>query len=642
MPIELLLVEHRSETAISLSSYFERCGYLVHTALDLEQAEKFLMSHLVDVVVAACELRNGTGVDLLKLFAPAPQKRPGLVLICHTNKPMAPVEGVHAVIRDPIDLQQLRHAVENIVTSTSVLRPTPTPRSFQDRVNLATPTSDHGIENAPVDLVAKDDVEQDGPHPILNPYEIGRYLLEKSRNRASGVLSIEIEGNTCEVGMVEGVCVGARDTLRENLLGERLRKSGMISDEQLRLTMECVERDGGRIGETLLRQKFIEPVALLDAIEQQAQERLTRAVGMSDGWFVFRADEEAARSLAQAHLDLMQAVLAWFTRAPDDDATDTFIEKNGEFNVFQTDDFEAGLLAYSRVVSQGPLPQFLLMGPRPLLEMIEDLEAQGEDKYQLGGHLFAMALAGMIEPGEEEPELRPKLPVMLPPEEQVTWNKSIVSALCEEWLRVQGRSDYEMLRVPVDSDEADLLTAIAEYRDEFGAVALLGPSLSMAKDLHQRVEIAAKRLLEPQARLVYNTSLIPMPSVQNRSTVTQISEALFLTAKHYLADGSLEKAEEAFANAVEAAPREPDYKAYLGWTHVLRDAKNLKRGVEIIKEAHQMNRTAMRPLFFLGMVAVRTEKLEFARQFLQECARRAPDDGDVKLALQSLKPVESA
>lgn|GEM_PF-1924620 len=640
MPLELLVVENHGETLISLSTHFERCGYVVHTASTTAEAQSVLQSCSVRVALITAGLLDASLQTALQNMG---ARRPGVVALAR-GMPVPSSSVVDQVLQPPIDLQSVRSALDAVVAGANVQRPTPTPRSIAIPVDLAPPISDHGPDDFVDDMLAQEEVTLDGPHPILTPHDVTSYLLARARERKTGVLSLELEEGKIDIAMLEGVCVGARDTMRENLLGERLVRAGIITQDDLLASMKEMEASGRRIGEVLLRQGRLDAPTLFDAITDQSQERLTRAVGLRDGWFVFRDDERKARDMAIVRLDLMQSILEWFTRSPDVAYTRQWLEKVRELELHQTDDMEQGLLAYSRVAPRSPLPQHLLMGPRQVGELLEDLEAMGHDAEELAAHVLALELAGLVEVGNEEVELRPRLPVALPASEQVTWDKNAISTLCEEWLRVQGRSHYELLDVDAKADDGDLLTAIAEYKDRFGAHVLpmdrLGPSRAMAEDLHQRIDHATKTLLDPLQRVEYDKNLLPAVQVELRSTVTQTSEALFVAGKTFLDNGELDEACRTFENACNAAPREPDYMAYLGWSRVLQNPSNLKTGVETIKRAHQLNPAAMRPLFFLGMVAVRTEKLDFARQFLQECQRRAPDDPDVRLALQSLEPSE--
>lgn len=648
LALELLIVDNRQEMATALGAHFERCGFDVMVATDgaiakdVFQTRNFVVALIFEGVPKIDGLTLGRGFR-----ETAKGKQMGLVLLAKPGVTRDPaMELLDREVFDgwfdpPLSLDSLEETISNLAQRFGRAKPTPTPRSFPIPIDLDVDIS--SSEQPPLTNKAPDSGGIDiGPEPVLEPHTVRERLLELARMKASGIFTLELHGSRADVAMLNGVAVGASDNLRENLLGERLKRAGLLTDDDIQAAVEHSQTHDLRLAESLLALGKCEAEVLLEQIDAQAQERLTLLVGSTDGWYVFRSDKAAARAMALANLDLLQAIIASCTRAPDRAKINAWIAAHRDLPLWKTDDFNAGLVSYSRVHPTSPLPPIVLMGDRTLGELLEDIEAQGHDPETFQAHLFAFCESGMMVAQEEEAELRPPVPVALAPEESVSWDRDAVKALSAEALRIRGRSLYEMLGVSPMSSSDELSLALNTYAGRWGPGALpvgrLGPAEPMANDLFGEIDRARQTLLDPALRSRYDEDLQTefREPERIRSTVTNTSEALFSAGKELLLEGELEKAANAFDGAAQASGDEPEYRAYYGWALVLMGNERIKEGVDIIKDAHRKNPLAMRPLFFLGLIALRTEKIGFARRFLLECARRAPDDADVQIALQSL------
>lgn len=641
----LLLVEDEPEIGKLLHRFLSRTGFEVVWVRDGEAATRRFAAEPFHLVLTDGLLPKKTGLDIAREIRASPRgARTGVVMMTaafRTGRARRDAYdvGVDAFFEKPFVVTELRAKLLELLErqreagSDVAIEPSaPVPADAR-----AKPAS------SPASAVSSPLPEARRPAPpeppteprsLLAPGDAARALLDVARARATGILRFTDGSAALEIAFARGIPVGAWDNLRENALGERLLREGVLGPADLRRLLERLSETKERVGEALIALGLCDEAKTLSALEAQARERLRRAATWSCGSVQLVEDSAAVERASLQAMDLLEVLLEAALDGEGVDARREFAARRDE-TVEKTVDFEEGLLAFARLRPESPLPGAILAGTKTVGAVLGGLPLAAV------GELCALRFAGLVRLGSDPPADERVIPRALRREEaaDVVVDKELVARLQRALLRARGGTLYDFVNVPRTAPDDEVRRAVTRTRETLGPEAhegrVLGPARAAAKDVWSLLVEAESVLTDPERRREYDASLAPpRPPGDNHK---QLAERRFFEGKALLAEGSLALARAAFEDAVRAVPIDGAYVAHLGWAALLDGSLPEERAMAILESALAVNRQAATPYFFLGLAALRRGDIDSARSYLGQAARRSPGDDEILTALRSLR-----
>jgi CheY-like chemotaxis protein len=632
----LLLIEDDSEIRVLLERFLTRAGFTVSTAADGEVGMKAYLASPTDIVVTDGLLPKKSGYEIAAgIRKSIGGKVPGIVMITAAFKsPQARKDaldgGVDAFFTKPFVLTDLLDKLREILVAKG--KPPPVPMAVAPAPGSSTdfapppPTDPRArAEAAPLPTSLK----------VSSPIEVARFLSLCGRARLSGVVVFEDGASELKLAFLRGVVVGASDNLREHLLGERLWKQGKLSNDQMRALNARIQSSGERVAEALLALGFCSAADALALMEEQGEARIRRAL-LWTGAVKLVVDDAAAHAMAVAPVPLHEVVFAFALEPTHTADADRFVALKKSDAVERARDFNMLLAALCRKKPDAQLPG--------VLAQTRTMTVAEAARSSSALELYAAWFAGLVRLPSDPPADPRSLPDVMRAEiKSALVDVDLVSRICTALVRARNRNYYEILDAPVSVSSEGALQKLVAMANEVGPSAVagrpLGPATVAARELWQILDDAYRTFMDPQARQLYDAMLPPPPAPPSPrpanapAVVASKNEDAFLEGTAALESGDVARALACFQAAAASRPDDPEYQSYLGWAQVLAgDKTGMTRLLETMRDHPQ----AMRPLFFLGLVAAQDGDSTRAKKLLAECVRRAPLDVEVAAALHAL------
>lgn len=127
----------------------------------------------------------------------------------------------------------------------------------------------------------------------LKDFSVSDIFQLVSQQQKTGVLSLASEGEKAQVAFDNGMVVMAGSDLKrmDDLLGQRLVRSGLVSQEQLDECLALQRSTLQMLGQILMEKGYLERDALRKALLLQVQEGIYKLVGWREGSYDFEAQE---------------------------------------------------------------------------------------------------------------------------------------------------------------------------------------------------------------------------------------------------------------------------------------------------------------------------------------------------------------
>jgi CheY-like chemotaxis protein len=645
----LLVIEDDSEISSLLERYLKRLGYEVVLAADGEVGIKHFRDAPFDLVITDGLLPKKTGYDVVQAIrAHERGKSVGVIMMSaafrgHQARREATVTGADAFFAKPFVLTELRDSLAELLKKYGRPQPvkpsvvSPPPVAAARPVTTAAPSAHAPPPPQPIASPAPRaaaHAPQEAPRlsaleRVASPEGVARMLLRAARQGFSGVVRFVDEQNQLQVAFIQGVIVGANDNLREHLLGERLWKAGRLTTEQMRQLNQRMADRGERVAEALLALGFCEAGEALQYVDEQTVVRARRALSWN-GAVQIKEGEDDAHALATTTLDVADVILGWGLDRAQEPVANQLVAARATHRIARHPHFDELLMALARVAPTAKLPGVLLAGQaNTVVDAAKNASAP---------ELYAAWLAGLIVlEGDPEPDARHLPDVLRVAKGEGAVDKHAVEEVCAALLRARGRNYYELVDEQRTAPAGMLRAKLKTITDRVGPAVLegraLGPAASAARELWHVLDEAEAVFSDDALRAAYDTTLKPLSPPPRRASGP---EDAFLEGQQALADGAILRALGCFELAVASRPADPDYVSYLGWSQVLSGDR--KHGIACLMSALRAHPQAMRPVFFLGMVAAQDGDAARARALLEECARRSPDDAEVMVTLSALSP----
>jgi len=445
--------------------------------------------------------------------------------------------------------------------------------------------------------------------------------------RATGVLHLQSGKKRKAVQFRDGYPAAVKSNLVSECLGNMLRRGDKITAEDLEESLRRVKSGEGLQGEILVAMALLSEPELVQALRDQAEEKLFELFEWRAGAFRFElgARLEGANALAldggPANL-ILDGVRKRFPLALIDAHLATLAERylapnESPFHRFQDIDLDPG-------------EDFLLRALDGRVKL-RDLGEQGEATRRT---LYGLIITGLLEArGRVEvaspaaapsaaparmPQAVPAPPRSLDPEDVAL--RAELTSLAE---RLRGKGYFEVIGVPENANDEDVRRAYVElakktHPDRFSNASETVRKL--AEEIFGLVSKAYETLGDARRRTQY---LIDQKgSKQAAADLEEGQRALaaelqFQNGEAKLRKRDFEGAIKDFEWAVRLFPEEGEYVAHLGWALFLsspNDRETLKKAITIVKKGSKLAEDRDKPYLFLGRMYQAAGKLDVAER----------------------------
>lgn len=457
-----------------------------------------------------------------------------------------------------------------------------------------------------------------------------RLLLELWEKKTTGTLTLQRGKVKKEIALVHGTPVAATSNLRTETLGHFLVARGVIDEARHQQALKRAQESQERLGQSLVELGLLGGAELMRQLGAQMRAKITNVLRWKDGdWMLVQGPPatpplqtpvETPRMVftglhRTAHVDEIAQLLAHERGRI---ALTLRAERHREAFVRVFGD--RGLMALQR----RPLIEELLVGadPTPMLVQLDALFACGMAEMETGAigqgapaersdpialERLPVASVPLEPPHQTEQSLYDKLfgddtgPVAaisdldsldspFDEEDEVSGVMQVPSTaaapsaaaprraqpdaavealrkeVLHEYLGIQGKDYYQVLRVARDAAPEQIATAYGaldqQFRLERFADVDLGPDHARLDEIHAMLRAAFETLSSGELRQAYDAEL---DRRHRPSKAALDADLLAQNAVTKLEAGDYDAASELLERAVGAAPDQADYHALLGW-----------------------------------------------------------------------------
>jgi DNA-binding response OmpR family regulator len=658
----LLLIEDDLETSKLLQRFLERSGMQVVIAGDDADGLKVFGNGRFDLVIIDGVVPKASGLELVPALRKLPRgKEVGIIMMTAAFKSpkgrKESMDGVDAFFTKPFVMHDLKAKIDELLikvrnaamaqaratkaappsaTHGASRTPSPPPRapvqqqSLVERLSMSAAKIEALRHQMHVEAAPRPRPPGAPPLPdaaiVRSPVEVSRVLLQCARHRLSGTVRFIEESSELVIAFLKGVIVGASDNLREQLLGEMLWKQGRLTTEQMRELNLRIEQKGERVAEALLALGFISGDEMLALLDEQARARVRRAL-LWTGKLKVIVDEADALKRAVDSLELLDVLLAFALEPAQQDAALRFVADHQGKPLVRGPAFDDVLMAMARTKPDSALPGVLLSGSPNVTEAATASSPS---------EVFAAHLAEFVRLPDDPPaDVRPLPIVMRSDVGTALVDRVLTKRVSALLLKTRGRSAYALFDKPRTATAEEMSACadelLARLSEEMLVTRSLGPALPAAREVCAILEDYRDLFADPLRRSLYDSLWVEQPA---HVAEAPGPEDAFLEGQLALSKNDVKRALVCFESAVAMRRDDAEYKSWLAWGRVLSgDVKGVDELLAVMGEHPQ----SMRPIFFLGLHAVRSGEVDMARGLLQECLRRSPHDVEIQAALSALK-----
>jgi hypothetical protein len=135
----------------------------------------------------------------------------------------------------------------------------------------------------------------------IGPVVLPACLFALAKRHATGLLVARHGEREKRVYLNDGLPVFIASTDPSELLGARLERAGVVTQEQVEHCVEHALRNGGRLGEALVDVARVRPVVVLRSLLAQIEDRFTELGAWRDGELIFMPDVRHAERTLPPH-----------------------------------------------------------------------------------------------------------------------------------------------------------------------------------------------------------------------------------------------------------------------------------------------------------------------------------------------------
>lgn len=448
----------------------------------------------------------------------------------------------------------------------------------------------------------------------LNALSPPPLLLDLWEKRATGRLLLQRARVSKEISLLAGSPISVQSNLRTETLGHLLVARGLIDEKQHQMALKWAQAEKQRLGQALVHFGWLSEAELMTQLGAQMRAKVVHVLRWQEGDWRFTPGPPTAPPL-QTPVEAPHLIFAGLQKtAQIDRIAQTLAPVRGQLTL--TARGERLREWFGRVFGDGlltALPRRPLLGellavsdPAPVLIQIDALLVCGMAELQIGADdrkpLLAkpdpLALerlpartppaatgAGTLHEelfGADSPEPAPQefddhsgtvitfarpVPGLRPaPANEAPAVTKLRNELLGEYLAIQGKDHYQVLRLSPQATAEEIATAYAtlsrKFRAERFASVDLGPDQARIGEIQQIFRSAFETLSSREARAAYDAQI----EGSGRSSEAALdADLLAQQAMSQIATGAYGAAPALLQRAVSAAPDQPDYHAMLGW-----------------------------------------------------------------------------
>jgi hypothetical protein len=218
-----------------------------------------------------------------------------------------------------------------------------------------------------------------------------------SNDQKTGVLNVKNEDKEIRIYLKDGEIIYATGPNRNDRLGHFLKRSGIISEEQLQAAVKKSKTGKKALGKILIEQNILTSRKLQEIIHQQIQQMIFNLFLWDKGEFEYNDAAISTKGMVVAKINVVSLLLEASRRIdeipilrkhiPDDALIYRLARQAGNKGEITLSSTELKILG-------------LIDGQRSIRQVIQD---SGFDEYSAYKNLYALLSSGLIESGQPTP-----------------------------------------------------------------------------------------------------------------------------------------------------------------------------------------------------------------------------------------------
>jgi CheY-like chemotaxis protein/curved DNA-binding protein CbpA len=557
----ILVVDDDPNIRRFLSESLRLHGYEVHSYEDAEAALEDLEKHDFALALLDILLPGTNGLQLCRKLRGLP-KTSELPIIMMT-----------AFYKQA---DHIRDAREQYGATDYLLKPFPL-KTLHEKIDalLGTPTSAPNTDRLSIE-------------GNLSETFFARILHNLYSLRATGLLHLENNDLKKVVYIRNGYPIFVRSNLVREFLGQRLVRTGILSDEDLEESLKAAKQQGQKHGMVLIEMGLLTPHQLNDALRNQVLEKLLDIFSWPKGSYRFVQAREFKQGITSIDLSPANLILQGLREYADRDQVLKILEPNLDRYLQQA---ENPLYRFQEIQLSANEQRILesCQGNIMLEEVLQrHLLSRKEAEPLLAALLTTGILVGRIAPekttddaGHDETEhSRARRESFL---KDYAWMMEqdyfTLLGVSESDSRDQVRKSYYNLVKKYHPDRFFEQDALLDLKDKVNAL------FQRISDAHETLsDVKAKARYVDDRQGVEKTSTTSLEKILQAETAYQKGMVLFRVKKY-------DQAQNAFAEALEISPNEAEYLMYQTWSaykfnpkatdSIINTRKNLMRAIEL-------------------------------------------------------------
>jgi CheY-like chemotaxis protein len=556
----ILVVDDDPNIRRFLSESLRLHGYAVHSFEDAETALENLDKHDFSLALLDILLPGTNGLQLCRKLRGIPKTRE------------LPIIMMTAFYKQADHIQEAR---EQYGATDYLLKPFPL-KTLHEKIDalLGVPTAASEKSHLCIEGTLS---ETAFPRILHNLYSL----------RATGLLHLENTNLKKVVYIRNGYPIFVRSNLVREFLGQRLVRTGLLSDEALAESLEASKQRNQRHGMALVEMGLLNPNQLNDALRNQVLDKLLDIFSWPEGKYRFVQAREFKQGITSIDLSPANLILQGLRDHANRDQVLKILGPHLEHYLQQ---------------AENPLYRFqdipLSVNEQHILASCQGNETLSEilKRHLLSRKEAEPLLAALLTTGILVARMEPKEPK----EEEGCDETELTRARRESFLKEYTwmmEQDYFTLLGVSESDSREQVrksfyNMVKIYHpDRFFEQNALPDLKDKVNALFQHISDAHETLSDANAKTRYlndrqgekNSSTTSLESILQAETAFQ-KGIIFFRVKKY------NQAQKAFAEALEICPNEAEYLMYQTWsaykfnpkaTDIIKTRTNLLRAIEL-------------------------------------------------------------
>jgi len=557
----ILIVDEDANIRRFLSEALRLRGYQVYSFGEAETALRELDNLKIDLVL----------LDFL------PPGTDGLQL-CGKFRSLSKTSDLPIVVMTAFYKQadHIRDAREQYGATDYLLKPFPL-KALHEKIEalIGAPAATVSSER----LSIEGDLAESGfPRILHNLYSLG----------ATGLLHLQHKNVKKVVYIRNGYPIFVRSNLVREFLGQRLLRAGLLTEDQLRESLQRVKPQGQRHGMALIEMRLLTPHQLHDILREQVIEKILGIFAWPEGRYRFLQVREFKQNVTSINLSPANLILQGLRKHASRTQLAEILQPHLDHYLQEA---ESPLYRFQEIDLTGN-DQRILDNCKGSVTLNEILQRHILTRNEVEPLLAALLSTGILVSVQEKPAAAEEVGA-----EETEELRARRAAFMKDYTWMMGQDYFTLLGVSETGSREQVRKAyhglVKKYHpDRFFEQDVLADLRDKVNALFQRISDAHETLVDEQARADYVNDL-KAESRSSSATPEKFLEAedAYQKGMACLRSHKYRDAEKAFAEALELRPNEAEYLMYQAWSsykaepktkEVMNTArKNLMRATEL-------------------------------------------------------------